>query len=514
MNLSNTTNTPEDIWQVEVNGQIYETNLQELKQWIAERSVLPTDKVRVGDKRFVQARLIPQFAVLFANSESVKQNISSVSQNVPMPANNLPIQHHTAINSSHNTAQTFQPAQYAQPNTAPSGYLPPPPPMMNFATGTVCVNHPELVATLMCRGCGSLFCKACPKTYGSVKICHLCGEMCKALETNADGQLVMSGQTNISGQEISIPFGIESVANAIAYPFRHFGSLIGGGIITIILSFGLFLSTVTLVTGLMSIGLIATLICLIASISFGFGCMAQTVENFAYGNRQKGFIPDYTDFSIGGSLFTPFLSGLGINIVTYLPMVIVLVIGWLLLPPTNSMTFAPSPNTYQNKSYNFDPQTGKFNPPTSQSSQADESFTKQQPSRNPATDEYFAKVGGVLLKISPLILLAFIWSIIYYPAALIVAATSQDYGATVNPAIGIDTIRRMGGTYWIALCIYIFMGIILGMFVGVLNVILHFVPFGEVISGVIFYFIMFYFSIVVSALFGMAVNSKRHALGI
>ena len=52
------------------------------------------------------------------------------------------------------------------------------------------------------------------------------------------------------------------------------------------------------------------------------------------------------------------------------------------------------------------------------------------------------------------IVVAALWMIVYMPVALTVAALSKSILSTVNPLIGADTIRKMGGTYWQGLAIY------------------------------------------------------------
>jgi len=50
--------------------------------------------------------------------------------------------------------------------------------------------------------------------------------------------------------------------------------------------------------------------------------------------------------------------------------------------------------------------------------------------------------------------LAGLWGVIYMPAAVIVAAATDRIGSTLNPALGIFAIRRMGVVYWQALVIF------------------------------------------------------------
>ncbi|MEO8649588.1 MAG: hypothetical protein ABI539_10515, partial [Acidobacteriota bacterium] len=44
-------------------------------------------------------------------------------------------------------------------------------------------------------------------------------------------------------------------------------------------------------------------------------------------------------------------------------------------------------------------------------------------------------------------LIALIWGLFYYPAACAVAGYTRSFMATINPLVGLDTIRRLGGNY-------------------------------------------------------------------
>src|SRR5207237_9474655 len=54
--------------------------------------------------------------------------------------------------------------------------------------------------------------------------------------------------------------------------------------------------------------------------------------------------------------------------------------------------------------------------------------------------------GGILLAV--LLLIGVAWAIFYYPMALAVAGYTQSVGAVINSMIALDTIRRVGVTYF------------------------------------------------------------------
>src|SRR5947208_3542012 len=64
--------TSNEVWQVDVNGRVYEAPFSELADWIAEGSLLAEDKVRRGNLRWIEARkvltLVPFFNARAAGS--------------------------------------------------------------------------------------------------------------------------------------------------------------------------------------------------------------------------------------------------------------------------------------------------------------------------------------------------------------------------------------------------------------------------------------------------------------
>src|SRR5829696_412746 len=64
-----------EVWQVEVGGQVYETVFGELAEWIDQGSLQPGDKVRKGNLRWIEARRVPSLTPFFNAKE----------QGLPMP---------------------------------------------------------------------------------------------------------------------------------------------------------------------------------------------------------------------------------------------------------------------------------------------------------------------------------------------------------------------------------------------------------------------------------------------
>jgi hypothetical protein len=135
-----------EIWQVDAGGEIYQGSFDELTQWIAEGSLLPQDKVRRGNLRWIEAQKVPLFLKFF-NAKELGAVPPVVTTNSPTPF----------------------PSAVSAPN-------------INLDQAKFCLVHIETEAKFVCDGCTNFFCKECPSSFGAeVKICPMCGAMCKDL---------------------------------------------------------------------------------------------------------------------------------------------------------------------------------------------------------------------------------------------------------------------------------------------------------------------------------------------
>jgi hypothetical protein len=108
--------------------------------------------------------------------------------------------------------------------------------------------------------------------------------------------------------------------------------------------------------------------------------------------------------------------------------------------------------------------------------------------------------GGLLLAAT------FLWMLAYTPIALTVAALSHSYLSTLNPVIGIDTIRRMGATYWHAMAIYsVLAGVQWALGYGLDRI--------PIAGALVRSFVDAYAWLAIACTLGMAVFKKAEALG-
>jgi hypothetical protein len=127
----------------------------------------------------------------------------------------------------------------------------------------------------------------------------------------------------------------------------------------------------------------------------------------------------------------------------------------------------------------------------------------------PAQPDAAAGLKLVGLALSALVFggLALLWKIVYTPAALTVAGISRSAWSTLNPAVGIDTIQRMGGVYWQAMGIYT----VIAAAEWLIGAVLGFIPF---LGGFVRAFVDAYAYLMIGCVLGLAVFKKAPELGL
>ena len=129
-------------------------------------------------------------------------------------------------------------------------------------------------------------------------------------------------------------------------------------------------------------------------------------------------------------------------------------------------------------------------------------------------------VQGFLNLAPPLVVIGgvfFLWGLFYFPAACAVAGYTRSFAATVNPAVGLDTIKRLGGSYVKVLLMGLVLLIAAGFVSGLLGLV--FKPFdlpgfGNLPAKAIGSFLTFYVSIVFSCILGFALFKAADRLAL
>jgi hypothetical protein len=103
--------------------------------------------------------------------------------------------------------------------------------------------------------------------------------------------------------------------------------------------------------------------------------------------------------------------------------------------------------------------------------------------------------------------IALVWKVVYTPVALTVAGLSRSSLSTLNPVVGFDTIKRMGGTYWQAMGIYTVIAVVQ----WIVGAILGFIP---LVGGIATSFVDAYAYLMIGCTLGLAVFKKAPELGL
>jgi len=289
-------------------------------------------------------------------------------------------------------------------------------------------------------------------------------------------------------------FGFGDFGRALAYPFKFKTSLIMGALMFMFFSIG---------QSAMAFGgifmLVAAIMCFMLANMLTFGILANTTENFAQGKLDINFMPSFDEFELWDDVVHPFFLSIGVYISSFGPLIAVFLIAVFMVAgsvnkdmngmqsdaarmtnpelPYAANAAKQSQNVremvkvakdYQQKRLE-QLQKGEIEPgqmPNNLSDPDEEYFERTnkmiQESRKAQLESAVGKTpetvakeraelvkrilayGALFIILSGLTLL---WGLFYFPAACAVAGYTRSFTATLNPAVGLDTIRRLGLDY-------------------------------------------------------------------
>jgi uncharacterized membrane protein len=493
-----------EIWQVLTRDGVFQADLPTLKQWVGEGLLQPTDKVRKGALKWIEAGRAPMLRRIFSGEEQVA--VEEQTPEHPRPANDLGLPGDdldagfAAETSTAGAQAKWDGAgQWSEPvlSGAPS-------------LSSSCHFHPLQAAMLVCRACSATFCRSCPNKVGaasSVLLCTLCGGFCDPLESLTKRLSLYEWQG--SG------FGLADFGQALAYPFKHLASLLGGALL-----YG-FLLLAGLRGQLLAYALV-------------FGCISLVVRRVGYGKLDRDFLPDFSEFSFWDDVIVPCTLGLGVTIVTLGPTLLLLAAlfsGWFGGAPTPTPMLMPQPPAPQQQPQGVqredagslaDAESARQEAVASKiqeisrEAQKAQQLAQSKESENTAMSvvkQLMARPGLILL----LGLAALVWAAFYHPMALLVAGWTESFKSVVNPLVGLDTMRHMGLTYFKAFLMYLVVqavGLVLSFLVAIVTAPFD-MPFignlpGKFVGGVV----TFYTSLVIACVLGLALFKSADRLGI
>lgn len=490
-----------ETWQVMCDAGIFETDLEGLKEWVAEGRVHPGDKVRKGNLRWIEAGRAPVLRGAFAGEMALAGNQSAAaiaSQGVVEPQFAEP--HGEGFAN-----ESFAPEPSANDETydpaASDSFV-----QQQALYATSCYFHVGVQPKYICRSCATTFCAECPKfVSGRIALCKLCGELCSLYEE------VKERGTRLRHR--SAAFGFEDFGTALSYPFKNIYSLVGGAFIYGLLLLGGFKGK------------------LLAS-AILFGCISIVINKVVAGRMDKNFMPDFSSFSWWDDFLMPIFLGLGVTIVTIGPAILLAIM--LLMGVIHSAASSPldrmKPQTAQQKTFTREDMQKLAN---GSDEQSEEELRKKMEEAQPGSQfsrvaedskdsnqsqmdtlRWLFNVPGFII---PLLLLALAWAVFYYPMALCIAGYTEDFWSVVNPLVGLDTIRRMGATYFKAffmyLCVQAF-GSLLGLMAYIVLAPFNLPFIGNLPARFVEGTITFYTSLVIACILGLALYKSADKLGI
>jgi hypothetical protein len=494
-------NSQEPVWEVNIDGKVYETELETLKRWIAEGRVLATDQVRKGSLSWLAANRVPALRGLFPETGPSQQNSPASPQaETPLP---LAPPSDTVVNHDSFDLETG-------PGKAPFPH-----------SASTCHNHPDRSPIYSCRMCGKTFCSDCPQFVSSSRIptCPSCGDLCVPID-EAEVEQTKAGFTRevepASVIRITSPFGLSDFGRALQYPLRRPLGLVG------ISAFYGFLQLGGFKTQLLAFALL-------------FGCLALVIKQVAWGRSERSFIPEFNDFSFADDVLGPAVLGLGATIVTFGPflmLMLAMLSGWI-GGSSPAVADSPQAQTEAGKStLTGDDLNALVN---SESSEKDQAAMKKLRQLQPAAqaDEYVKEqtpgpeTSSMMELIRPILnqtgsvatlgLFTLGWALVYYPMALAVAGYSEDFWSVINPMVGLDTMRRMGLVYAKAFFMYLGVqgtGFAIGIFVAALTAPLTLPLLGNLPGKILNSIVTFYCSLAVAYILGMALHKCARQLNI
>lgn len=355
--------------------------------------------------------------------------------------------------------------------------------------------------------CGAVFCKDCPKFVNNkVPVCPLCGDLCRAYrevtEKAARAEFQSSG------------LGMEDFVRAIRYPLQHKSALFLGALGYALLLLAGFRGSI-----------VAWMIM--------FGCISHVISQVAWGRLNRSFMPDFSAFSLWDDLVVPIFLGIGITIVTWGPLIALtfaLIFGAVKSGIVPSPLHAPDqtaaskgPDVSVLLDPNADPakleaENKKLDGLRPGTQIAEEAEKSKDEANDPAGMlRYLLPLLGGGLALGLLFLVFTGWGLFYYPMALTVAGYTQSLGSVLNPLVGLDTIRRMGLTYFKGFGMVILVqlaalvvGVIISIVTGPFTL-----PFmGNLLGNFINATFTFYFNLVIACILGLSLFKCADRLGI
>ncbi len=277
-----------DVWQVQVQGTIYEADSETLKQWATQGNLLPQDFVKKGNLNWTPAANVPMLRPIFGTggltssaTNPVHQSGASLPAYAPPPPAPVP----GGFSNSSSGAPVY--------GTVPAS---------TTAHLMVCRNHPQVTPDYVCRACAAPLCKNCVKLVANrVPVCSVCGELCQPYAEIAQQMARDAYQT--SG------FGVTDLFDGFRFPFTDVVALIIFCIVYAVMKVGAGFG-----------GLFGWIILTVVSTGMLFATMSTVIRRVADGRVNEGYAPDFG--SAYDDVIHPFFLSIGVILISFGPAIV------------------------------------------------------------------------------------------------------------------------------------------------------------------------------------------------
>jgi hypothetical protein len=234
-------------------------------------------------------------------------------------------------------------------------------------------------------------------------------------------------------------------------------------------------------------------------------------------------------------LVVPVFLGVGIMIVTWGPLIVLvfaLIFGVLRGGGAEASSLVPADQSSETLNHDGLEALTDPNVDSEKLAAANEKLQQTRPGAQIAREaeqsrEEASDPAGALRYLIPylgsgiffvLLFLVFIaWGIFYYPMALTVAGYTQSPGSVLNPLVGLDTIRRMGATYFKGFGMVIMVQLVALVVGAIISMVTS--PFalpymGNIVGNFLNAICTFYFYLVIACILGLSLFKCADRLGI
>ncbi|HEX6716450.1 MAG TPA: hypothetical protein VF088_05035, partial [Pyrinomonadaceae bacterium] len=255
----------------------------------------------------------------------------------------------------------------------------------------------------------------------------------------------------------------------------------------------------------------------------------------AWGRLNRSFMPDFSAFSFWDDLIVPVFLGIGIMIVSWGPIIALLIAmmfgvlnGGSGMEPSSlaaghhaaestgpDISVLTDPNADPAKLEAENKKLQELRPGAQIAREAEQS--KAEANDPTGSLKYLLRTPHTGLAFGLLALLFIGWAFFYYPMALTVAGYTQSLGSVLNPLVGLDTIRRMGTTYFKGFGMVMMVQIVsfvVGLVISLITSPLTLPFMGNLVGSFINASFTFYFNLVVACILGLCLFKCADRLGI